>query len=548
MAPLPPDPYHILGVPKDAQTPEIRSSYRKLVLKCHPDKVQDPQLKEEKQNEFQRVQQAYELLTNDAERQKYDDKVRLEDLRRQMKEKAHISSPKPSAKYSDFEIRTPDMRSPAFKSSPSAAKVYTFGRFDEEYVTRGTRIFETKSNRSAKREPSFSERQSKRDSEKEREKDKERRRKEEKEAQKLEKRRQEKQRDREIKRDHEEKYRSRNAKPSVEVFEDELPKSERKRSTKKHDDKAGRTSPRDDKPTSSSRPPISNTFYSPTDRTTYESASSYVQASRGPPSLNRSHSYTTRPAYPAAPSPPPSNGKKTYLVEDSDSDDYVRRSSAPARRGSGDGPRLSRERSYRQASHEVLEDTLHAASSAAARHTASFSRSVPMGSSPPRHDMQLPRTNSMPQPSFTRPGPGMTRSHTYAAPEMPHGRDRSRNHPQAHIEISESDDEFERERRHRSSRRTTSPEPHPPSVFRYEVDSGTRRSHRTQPPLDVDGGHGHYMYAQQQPVRGPDTRGAAAYREPMHAPPGVRYPNVINVAKYGDVRYSEYQYGGGVRA
>ncbi|PHH60986.1 hypothetical protein CDD81_952 [Ophiocordyceps australis] len=72
MSHLPPDPYKILGVHKDAQISEVRSAYKKLVLKCHPDKVQDPKLKLEKQDEFQRVQQAYELLSNDREREKYN--------------------------------------------------------------------------------------------------------------------------------------------------------------------------------------------------------------------------------------------------------------------------------------------------------------------------------------------------------------------------------------------------------------------------------------------------------------------------------------------
>ncbi|KAJ3485728.1 hypothetical protein NLG97_g6753 [Lecanicillium saksenae] len=341
MAPLPPDPYAILGVSKDAQTPEIRSSYRKLVLKCHPDKVQDPKLKEVKQNEFQRVQQAYELLTNDAERQKYDDKVRLEDLRRQMKEKAHISSPRPTNKHSaEFEIRTPEMRSSGFKSSPSPSKVYSFSRYEDEYARAG-RAFESKSSRSSKRDASFADRHaSKREAEKERERerrkdeDRERRKKEEdvirrkveKEALKAEKKRQEKIRDREIKRDAEEKHRARYAKASVEVIEDEMPsKSERKRSSRKHDDKGGRTSPRDDK---SSRPPLSKSFYSSersaydgtlytsSDRNTFESASFYVAASRGvPPPMARSYSYSGRSTYvPAAPSPPPTAPKTAYIL------------------------------------------------------------------------------------------------------------------------------------------------------------------------------------------------------------------------------------------
>ncbi|KAM0256156.1 hypothetical protein ACHAQJ_005133 [Trichoderma viride] len=66
------DPYKILGVPDDAQIYEIRRSYRKLVLKCHPDKVHDPGLKAQKQDEFQKLQIAYEILSDEGQRQKYD--------------------------------------------------------------------------------------------------------------------------------------------------------------------------------------------------------------------------------------------------------------------------------------------------------------------------------------------------------------------------------------------------------------------------------------------------------------------------------------------
>lgn len=561
MAPLPPDPYKILGVPKESQTPEIRSAYRKLVLKCHPDKVQDPKLKEEKQNEFQRVQQAYELLTNDAERQKYDDKIRLEDLRRQMKEKAHISSPKPSPKYSgEFEIRTPEMRSSTFKSSTSPSKVYSFSRYDDDYG-RSTRIFETKSSRSSKRDASFSERySSKRDSEKERErekdKDRERRKKEDEASRrkadmKAEKKRQEKIRDREIRRDTEEKHRARYAKPSVEVYEDELPKSERKRSSKKHDDKGGRTSPREEKPIPSSRPPLSKSFYSSTDRNTYESASFYVQASRAPPGLARSYSYSGRPAYPpAAPSPPPTQPKKAFVMDDSEEDDYVRRSSAPSRRGSGDGPRSSRERSaYRKSSAEVLEDQAPSAPSPAARRAASFSRSPPMGGSPPRYD--LGRTNSMPQPpNMSRPGPGIARAHTFAASDLPRGRDRSRAQAQVLPDSSDSDEEYERERAERKyrSRRTASPEP-APQVWHYEVDPQRRTRRIPPPPVEIDSPHGHYVHA--QPVRVAESRIPPVYRESSHPPMASSraYPANVKTSRYDPVRYSEYPpYGTTVRA
>lgn len=78
------DPYAILGVSKEATLPDIKSAHRKLVLKCHPDKIQDQSLRVKAQDEFQKVQQAYELLSDDARRLKYDQKVRLMELRREM--------------------------------------------------------------------------------------------------------------------------------------------------------------------------------------------------------------------------------------------------------------------------------------------------------------------------------------------------------------------------------------------------------------------------------------------------------------------------------
>lgn len=81
---LPPDPYLALGVSKVAQLAEIRSAHRKLVLKCHPDKVQDEALKAAKQDEFQKVQQAYELLSDENKRAHYDAQVKLSELRKEM--------------------------------------------------------------------------------------------------------------------------------------------------------------------------------------------------------------------------------------------------------------------------------------------------------------------------------------------------------------------------------------------------------------------------------------------------------------------------------
>ncbi|KAF1968271.1 heat shock protein DnaJ, partial [Bimuria novae-zelandiae CBS 107.79] len=72
MDPLPPDPYRALGLPKDVEQSVIKSTYRKLVLKCHPDKVTDVSLKAQKQEEFHKIQQAYELIGEEESRSRYD--------------------------------------------------------------------------------------------------------------------------------------------------------------------------------------------------------------------------------------------------------------------------------------------------------------------------------------------------------------------------------------------------------------------------------------------------------------------------------------------
>ncbi|KAJ5246505.1 hypothetical protein N7468_001488 [Penicillium chermesinum] len=80
------DPYATLGVPKEASITEIRAAHRKRVLKCHPDKIQDESQRMIAQDEFQRVQQAYELLSDETRRDRYDKKVRLAELKRDVAE------------------------------------------------------------------------------------------------------------------------------------------------------------------------------------------------------------------------------------------------------------------------------------------------------------------------------------------------------------------------------------------------------------------------------------------------------------------------------
>ena len=100
--PLPQSPYKTLNVPKDATLATIRSAHRKLVLSCHPDKVQDESAKKEKAEQFHQVQQAYEILSDETRRQRYDEKVKLAELRAEMAEER---GPLPSRR--SYEYPTP---------------------------------------------------------------------------------------------------------------------------------------------------------------------------------------------------------------------------------------------------------------------------------------------------------------------------------------------------------------------------------------------------------------------------------------------------------
>lgn len=65
--------YAILGVRRNASASEIRSSYMKQARKWHPDKwTKDPSVAGEVKQRFQRIQEAYSVLSDNNKRSLYD--------------------------------------------------------------------------------------------------------------------------------------------------------------------------------------------------------------------------------------------------------------------------------------------------------------------------------------------------------------------------------------------------------------------------------------------------------------------------------------------
>ena len=66
------DYYEVLGVKKEATADEIRKAYKKLAIKWHPDK--NPNNKEEAENRFKEISEAYSVLSDPEKKKEYDNR------------------------------------------------------------------------------------------------------------------------------------------------------------------------------------------------------------------------------------------------------------------------------------------------------------------------------------------------------------------------------------------------------------------------------------------------------------------------------------------
>ena len=62
------DYYEVLGVDKSSSSDQIKSQYRKLALKFHPDRNKSP----DAQEHFKEISEAYAVLSDSSKRELYD--------------------------------------------------------------------------------------------------------------------------------------------------------------------------------------------------------------------------------------------------------------------------------------------------------------------------------------------------------------------------------------------------------------------------------------------------------------------------------------------
>ncbi|OIW29460.1 DnaJ-domain-containing protein [Coniochaeta ligniaria NRRL 30616] len=598
MSNLPPDPWKVLGIEKSADKSEVRTAYRKLVLKCHPDKVQDPTLKAQKQDEFQKVQQAYELLNDDTERAKYEEQLKLAEMRKAAmlsKNMPNISASRtpPRSSHTFYDVRTAEPASRFRHASPHqsspvppSGKVYTHvyassKSYEDEVSPRSQTVYDE--DRRARRTASY-EQPSRRDDEKreerkrreardrkdeeDRERERERR---DKELRKQDRREREKIRDKEKRRDVEDKTSRRTGKePYLEEYHDRdirevyppTVKVEKKKispssGSKKVDEPREKSSSRRERDES----PRTHDYLK-----AKEEAAAYIERQRAKskpaaPSLGRAQTFQQPPTYARVPSPPPPAAE--YV-----DDEVVRRSSArPSRRSSNDLGVRSKERPYPASQKKSREDfeVVDALPRADRAGPPRSERIIPMlkkantmpttmtppvvPESPPRHP---PRHNTA-QETYSRPPPampGITRSSTYAP------GDRSDRFPDVIRGVYEGSDDdavYEDRRRHRS-RRTHSPEAatttrrykargvtvepvHEPDVYDHYDDYRSSRRHGSSYGAKVEpGGRGgpDYYYDPQASTQFSKVKTSKAYT-----------PDDVT---YSDLRYPASQGWGGVVA
>lgn len=114
------NPYQVLGVTPNSTAEEIRKSYRKLCLECHPDRNPDDPRAEER---FKQVSVAYNILSSAEKRGAYD--MGMGDVGENMDQTIRTfirGFGDFLDRFSDFEDAEPAPPPPTARSGPKKAR------------------------------------------------------------------------------------------------------------------------------------------------------------------------------------------------------------------------------------------------------------------------------------------------------------------------------------------------------------------------------------------------------------------------------------------
>ena len=127
------DYYEVLGVPRDADTEDIRRAYRKLARENHPDINKDP----EAEDRFKEISEAYEVLRDEERRRQYD-RVRRPGRNGQDMSAADGFGGAPGTGFRDVNIEFGDSNFSDFFESMFGARRSPFGDSAfEDFAARG---------------------------------------------------------------------------------------------------------------------------------------------------------------------------------------------------------------------------------------------------------------------------------------------------------------------------------------------------------------------------------------------------------------------------
>lgn len=94
------DYYKILGITKDSTQIQIRKAFRENALRYHPDKNKNS---EESKQKFMEIVQAYEVLSDEKSRKRYDNMITNENNFQQQQQGFHWTPPADFANFYSYE-------------------------------------------------------------------------------------------------------------------------------------------------------------------------------------------------------------------------------------------------------------------------------------------------------------------------------------------------------------------------------------------------------------------------------------------------------------